>query len=131
MKKMKFVLFLNILLSFAFAHADDVFMATSEDLHEFDQMLAKDKKTAQPVALPGKQPGPAPPTANGPRDQFMRSKNGVRPPQGPAGNPMNQRPPPASGSPGDSGSLPPPPPNGGAAGPGAGGNPPPPPPPQH
>ena len=118
MKLQKWI-FLTLVLTFGLhAMAQDVVTATTEDLKEFDQMLAKKKGPDGKEAPAGKDKAKedlrqkfnsSKPNANG---SDPKAHGGARPlePGAPVGNP----------GPGPGGAPPPPPPGG-----------PPPPPPQH
>jgi hypothetical protein len=106
MKKL-IVLFIIPMIMIQTAFAEDVFMATSEDLKEFDRILSKENKNV-------------PPPPQNPRDRFLNKKDEPRNDKNPNDkngrpprqNSFDQRPPPGSGAPG--GQMPPPPPQGGS-----------------
>lgn len=96
--------------------AEEIFMATKDDLKEFDQLISKENKKL-PAAQEqknrtnnfNKKPSDADKRLDktNPRAQFQGQGDGMKRDR----NSFNQRPPPASGAPGDS-QMPPPPPNG-------------------
>lgn len=94
------------------ASAQDVFMATSEDLKEFDNLISKEKAPPlQPPPANGSNPAAnnIKKRSNGQRDRFQ----GNRPAGeqgGPHGFPPPQQQPPSGTEPGGNGRPPPPPP---------------------
>ncbi len=107
MKKLM-ITFLILIASIQNALADDVFMATSEDLKEFDKILSDANKDANKPAppVPAKQAKPA-----NPRERFQNETNkNPNDKNPPPPRPFDQRPPPGATAPG--GPPPPPPQNG-------------------
>lgn len=108
--KMKSLTLVVILLGVGItASAQDVFMATSEDLKEFDKLIAQDKNAPPPQA----QPANAATAASQKKKQYGQRERfqGNRPDGDQAGpRPGFQQPPPAGTEPGGNGLPPPPPP---------------------
>jgi hypothetical protein len=106
MKKLM-ITFLILIASIQNALADDVFMATSEDLKEFDKILSDTNKDVN-------KPAPPVPTKQtklaNPRARFQNETNKNPNDKNPPPRPFDQRPPPGTAGPG--GPPPPPPPNG-------------------
>ena len=111
MKIKPFVIALILLCAGVTALAQDIFMATSEDLKEFDNLISKEK--TPPPSLNGVPPANSAATPankkkqNGQRERFQGNRpHGERPGQQPG---FQQPPPPAGTEPGGSGPPPPPP----------------------
>lgn len=143
--KLRGILFLVFFVFGFSALADDVVMATSDDLKEFDHLISKENQKKPPEQNPDRKPKAPPPQGQqppspedgklppdkdkkspGPREKFEGVGNGEGNRPDKKGdknrprNPFHQRPPPGAANPGD-GQRPPPPP------PPPGGQPPPPP----
>lgn len=110
MKIMSFTLAIILLGVGLTASAQDVFMATSEDLKEFDNLISKEKVPPPPNGSTNAAPTNIKKKPNGQRDRFQNS--GHRPAgEQPAQQPGFQQPPPPAGTePGGNGRPPPPPP---------------------
>ena len=95
--------------------ANDIFMATSDDLKEFDHLLSQENKNLPPDSSQNKNKENRKDNSKknltddhkDPRGQFQDQNKGDR--RFPRTNPFNQRPPPGATAPG-SNTLPPPPP---------------------
>ncbi len=109
MKTKSFTIALILLCTGLTASAQDVFMATSEDLKEFDNLISKEKAPPPPPAVNAGAPVNGIPPANtkrkqtGQRDRFQGNRPG-------GSRPAQQPPPPAGTEPGGGGLPPPPPP---------------------
>ena len=116
MKTKFFTIALILLCTGLIASAQDVFMATSEDLKEFDNLISKEKAPPVPPAANGGAPvngnGGAPTNGKrkqmGQRDRFQGHRSGGNHPAQQPG--FQQPPPPAGTEPGGTGLPPRPPP---------------------
>ena len=97
MRNLKSILFLLTLITSFSLLADDVVMATSEDLKEFDHILTQENQNKKPheqggpngQAKPPLKPGGPPPTNTG---EAQPPPNDVRPPNDGQGAPPDKKP---------------------------------------